>query len=102
MSACGACGGDYRVGTLALVFSPGEPPSRKRVCPKCAGKGLLIVAKTAATKIVKKEVRSDAVERVLRMLKTYASAAKSSGLDERAEGLECALETLRRETGGET
>ena len=96
MSNCGACGGEYRVGTMALVFAPGEKPARRRVCPKCAGRGLLVVAKEKAPVVVKKEVRSDAVAQAIRMLTTYAGAARASGLDERAEGIEVGIETLKR------
>lgn len=95
MSACGACGGEYRKGTMAIVFSKNEPPKRKRVCPTCAGKGLLVCAKTTVTTVTK-TVRSDAVESTLRQLTTYAKLANANGQTERAEALESAIQTLRR------
>jgi hypothetical protein len=110
MSACKACGQTYRRGTRALVQFPRGSISTT-VCPKCAAKGLLIVARVLPPVKVEKIQRADDVERVIRMLRTYASAARAVAKAEgerneiglvasgRAEGLESALETLRRETG---
>jgi hypothetical protein len=95
MSKCGACGNEYRTGTMALVFRDGEA-LRRRVCPRCVRRGVLLVAATAPVKRVEKIVRTEAVEQTLRMLRTYARMAKSAGLDAKAEGIEVAIETLTR------
>jgi hypothetical protein len=103
MKNCKACGGSYRKGTRALVFGEGgsEPGL---VCPACAGKGLLVVAKVKAPTIVKKVVRDDTVEAALRSLKTYTAAAKAmrpmtvaedAFMSGKIEGYESAIETLK-------
>lgn len=100
MSTCGACPRTYRVGTMALVFSEKEPPARRRVCPECARRGLLVVAKTRNVSKVQ-IVRSGVVDKAIRMLTTYAKQATAAGLDGRAEGLESAIQCLKG-IGGES
>jgi hypothetical protein len=98
---CKACGEKRRVLTRAVVFHvDGTPPGGGLVCQTCARvRGLLVVASAVAPVRVEKVERPEGIERALRMLKTYAAAAKSEGLDDRAEGIEVAIEALRREVG---
>jgi hypothetical protein len=84
-------------------------PVMRRVCPDCAADAIPILTQTTVT-TVKKEVRSDAVQRCIRMLRTYAAAARASEQASkgtggelieqgRVQGLEVAIECLKRESG---
>jgi hypothetical protein len=111
MTRCKACGSDYRKGTLVFLLTPGGLKGA-RVCQSCASGGVLLVAPKIGPMIQKKTVRSDGVERALRMLNTYAKVAKSGSnaagtnipvrdvMLGRAEGIETAIEVLKRECGG--
>jgi hypothetical protein len=93
---------------------PGMGPRGAKVCGECAKDGMLIVVRKVGPRIEQKVARPDGYDRVLRMLRTYVSAAKSSADREqpetggeheffkgRAEGIEMAIQTIRREMGGE-
>jgi hypothetical protein len=102
---CGACGGAYRAGTRALVFTHDGSSARRLICGGCAKRGLLVVALTMPPKVIEKSVRSEAVAQTLRMLRTYAAAARATGGPDpfalgRAEGLDVAIETLTRNADG--
>lgn len=104
MSMCKGCGREYRKGTIAFLLTR-EGLKGARVCQVCAAGGAVIVAPTLAPVVKEKVVRSDGVERVLRTLRTYAAAARSGPTSEgfghaRAEGLESAIEVIKRECGG--
>jgi hypothetical protein len=115
MTRCKACGSDYRKGVLAFLLSPGGLRGA-RVCQSCASGGVLLVAPKLGPVVQKKAVRSDGVERAIRMLRTYAAASRDAAkanlhsesvADERmrqahagrAEGFEGAIEVLKRECG---
>jgi len=106
MTRCKACGSDYRKGVLAFLLSPGGLKGA-RVCQSCASGGVLLVAPKLAPVVQKKTVRSDGVERAIRMLRTYAKAAETMGGEDsdgiyqrgRAVGFEGAIEVLKRECG---
>ena len=102
MRTCKACGEKRRVLTRAIVTHvDGTPPGGGLVCQTCARvRGVLVVASIVAPVRVEKVERPEGIDRALRMLSTYAAAAKSEGLDDRAEGIEVAMETLLREIGG--
>ncbi len=80
-----------------------------RICGQCAVRGVLLVAPKLAPVTVQKVQRPEVIGRVLRMLNTYAKAARSSALGEvhgsaefcfydgRAEGIEVAIATIKRE-----
>jgi|SRR5579864_7328652 len=101
MTRCKACGSDYRKGVLAFLLTPGGLKGA-RVCQSCASGGVLLVVPKLGPVVRKKEVRSDGVERAIRMLRTYAKAAEADGssrMSGRAEGFEGAIEVLKRECG---
>jgi hypothetical protein len=110
MTRCKACGAEFRKGVLAFLLT-GKGLEGARVCQSCARGGVLLVAPKLAPIVKQKTVRSDGVERALRMLRTYASVAKASAkenelsdgnrklLSGRAEGIETAIETIKRECG---
>jgi hypothetical protein len=84
-------------GVRAVIFSQEDPGSTNGiVCKRCARGGLLIVAEKRPIKRIEKLVHSELVAKALRTLATYAAAAAAKGLHERAEGIECAIETLKR------
>src|SRR5579863_6848411 len=117
MSTCKGCGKTgFRKGTLVTLFAPGRKPTGAKVCGECAAGGMLVVAQRVPAPVVQKVARPDGYDRVLRMLRTYASAARStsesykaedtasdySHFSGKAEGIEIAIETIRREMGGAT
>lgn len=117
MSACPGCDRDYRTGITVTLLDPIKGAERKRVCQRCAAGGLVVVAPRIGpvVKGITRETSDDVVQAV-RMLKTYALAAKASRdefepnphtQDEgdalnrahfagRLEGLEAAIELLTR------
>ena len=114
MSACPGCDRDYRTGVTVTLLDPIKGVERKRVCQRCAAGGLVVVAPRMAP-VVKGVARetSDDVDQAVRMLRTYALAAKASrdefpsdpgtpdAIDHahfagRLEGLEAAIELLTR------
>lgn len=103
--SCPGCGGAFRKGTTVLLL--GEAGAeRKRVCPKCAGAGLTVVAVKQPT-IVKQNVFTGGASYnadVIRTLTTYAKLARLGArpgepMQEfqagRAEGFEGAIELLK-------
>jgi hypothetical protein len=114
MTRCKGCGKEFRKGTIACLLVPGEGFRGARICQECASDGVLLVAPKLAPVVAQKVVRSDGVERVLRMLNTYAKMSRSSANAEaeniavsshhrgRAEGFEGAIEAIKRECGGES
>ncbi len=105
MTRCKACGNEFRKGVLAFLLAPSGLRGA-RVCQTCAAGGVLIVAPKLGPLVQKKEVRSDGVERAVRQLRTMTRAstlgmnADSDFQRGRAEGLEGAIEVLKRECGG--
>ena len=79
MSACPGCNSDYRTGVTVTLLDPIKGAERKRVCQRCAAGGLVVVAPRMAP-VVKGIARetSDDVAQAVRMLRTYATAAKAS------------------------
>lgn len=119
---CKACGKDFRKGVLVSLLEPGGL-QRVRVCQGCAGAGVVIVAPKIAPVVKQEHAAPDGVDRALRTLRTFAAAARASakvkppaalkssedaGLARediaqmlgRAEGLESAIEAIKRECGG--
>jgi hypothetical protein len=81
MRKCPACGVQFRSGTLAFMLEPGEGKRGLRgvvVCGACAKGGVLLVAPKLAPVKVEKVAKPEGYDRVLRMLRTYARAAKGT------------------------
>jgi len=110
---CKACGRAFRKGALAFVLGIGGL-KLSRVCQRCAGAGALLVAPKGPVVVKKAHVRPDGVDRTLRILRTFAAAARAAAKDNkktdfqgathalgRAEGFEGAIETIKRECGGD-
>ena len=108
MSACKGCGAEFRKGTLAFLLTP-EGLKGSRVCAACVKRGVLLVPVLVPPVKVEKVSRPPQVDGVLRALRTYTrmanTRASASGGHEgafaagRAEGLESAIETIKRELG---
>jgi DNA-directed RNA polymerase subunit RPC12/RpoP len=102
MRRCKACGAEFRKGKLAIVHSRKDGLQGGHVCPDCASKGSLIVAKVSdVVKVVEKKQQDDTVARILWMLRIYARAARfhqprTDFLNGQAEGLETAIEVIKR------
>jgi hypothetical protein len=110
MTRCKACGSEFRRGVMAFILTTKFGLVGARVCQSCASGGVLLVAPKLAPVVKQKTVRSDGVERALRMLRTFASVSRMSARDEqgdtvkashhgRAEAFEGAIETIKRECG---
>lgn len=100
MKTCKGCGNEYRKSKHALLVFGDGSVSNARVCPDCIKRAIRVVAVLRAPILrIDRKRTDDDVARVLRMLTTYAKFAKSEGLDGRSEGLEAAIETVRRELG---
>ena len=87
---------------MALVFEEASHGgrvafARRRVCPTCAGRGMLVCAKFRTVK-VERTVRSDTVDAAIRQLNTYAAMARANGQTEREEAYDAAIEVLKRHT----
>jgi hypothetical protein len=109
VSTCPGCDREYRTGITVTLLDPITGPERKRVCQRCAAGGMVIVSPRIGP-VVKGIAResSEDVAQAVRMLRTYATAAKASrdecGDDKlnaahfggRLEGLEVAIELLTR------
>jgi len=102
MTRCKACGKEFRKGVLAFLLTPGGFKGA-RVCQSCASGGVLLVAPKLGPVIRKKEVRGDAVERVIRQLRALSTGANLCGSDDFHEGrrhaFEGAIEVIKRECG---
>jgi hypothetical protein len=111
MSKCPAHGGEFRKGvTVTLLeadaFARGTRSRRARVCMTCASSGLVIVASKLPPVKVEKIARPDGYEKALRQLQVLARAAKAMALGDeedhfnsKAEGIEGAIEVIKREMG---
>jgi hypothetical protein len=93
---CKACGSNaFRAGTLAVVFGGGRHEGGI-VCPKCAREGILLVASKVAP-VVKHETPPDErVKGAMRQLQVLIKAASLANNLDKQEGLESALELLKR------
>jgi hypothetical protein len=119
MSTCKACGSAFRKGVIATFVEPGMGPRGAKVCGECAKDGMLVVVRKIGPRVEQKVARPEGYERVLRMLRTYASAARASAVTYAAggsltsgnvflrgvfsgkgEGLDVAIQTIVREMGG--
>jgi hypothetical protein len=109
MTTCKACGNEFRKGVLVTLLTP-KGIRGARVCQSCANGGMIIVAQKVAPVIEQKVVRAPEPDRIVRMLKTYASAALAAASKEqpetggeheffkgRAEGIETAIEVIKKE-----
>jgi DNA-directed RNA polymerase subunit RPC12/RpoP len=107
MRTCGACGEEYRTGKIATVIDDDGGASRMRVCPRCAGRAVRIVAKTRPREVREVRPRTEQVDAARRQLRTVAAFARTTAKtmreagdseaayhDGRASGLESALELL--------
>jgi hypothetical protein len=112
LSTCKACGHTYRKGTLVTLLVPGQGVTGARVCQDCAAGGMLVVAPKVAPKVEQKVARPEGYEKALRQLQVLARAARGtasqyaseeasdySHFNGKAEGIESAIEVLKREMG---
>jgi hypothetical protein len=112
MSTCPACQREYRSGTIAILLDSNGQPTNKRVCQKCASGGLLIVATKVPAPVQEKVVRAPAFDNIITQLRVMSRAARVSEqraefdggspdpyFQGRAEGLEAALELVKRVSG---
>lgn len=76
MNRCKGCGREFRKGTIAFLLTD-KGLRGARICQDCASGGVLIVAPKLGPVVQKKVVRSDAVKEVMRMLRSYAAAARN-------------------------
>lgn len=103
MSKCKGCGGEYRKGTTAVLFGQDGSFKPARVCPKCIGRGLTIVASFVPPIVKKVERASDDLNEAASKIAAYLKAANlnavASGKDAfmqgRVEGLESALAAIK-------
>jgi hypothetical protein len=110
MSTCPAHGGDYRKGVTVTLLDPVTGPRRARVCQSCANGGLIIVAPKIAPVVQEKVARPEGYDGIVRQLAMYAKMARTTAdsaedgsveqvhQEARAEGIECAIETLKQGT----
>jgi hypothetical protein len=102
MTKCKGCQKQVRKTTIAMLLTPNGLKGAC-VCRDCAKGGVLLVAPKLGPIVKQKVVRSEGVERALRRLRTFASAARTDGdvsfFDGRKSGLESAIEVLKRECG---
>jgi len=110
LSRCKGCGGEYRKGSIAVLFFQKGGSARTRVCPSCVKRGVLVVPELLAPVVKRVEKRSEAVEEAIRTLTTYMKAAQACAdgtKDEdgfsgrvfqigRVEGYESAIELLKK------
>ena len=108
LSRCKGCGGEYRKGSIAVLFLQKGGSARTRVCPGCVKRGVLVVPELLAPVVKRVEKRSEAVEEAIRTLTTYMKAAQAcadgikDGYSRRAfqigrvEGYESAIELLKK------
>jgi hypothetical protein len=109
MTECKGCGREYRKGRTVILVSPKETRNA-RVCQSCADGGVVIVAKKIAPLV---QAKSTVPEKrilfasVVKQLDTLRKALDltidtKSGLEEntfiegKVEGLESAIEVLKR------
>jgi hypothetical protein len=82
MSRCKGCGGEYRKGSIAVLFFQKGGSARTRVCPGCVKRGVLVVPELLAPVIRKVEKRGDEVEQAIKILTVYANSARRSQADQ--------------------
>jgi DNA-directed RNA polymerase subunit RPC12/RpoP len=103
---CFGCGGEYRKGSRVVVLCEDGSSKPTTVCPKCSGRALVIVPLVRPKVVQKIEKSSDDVDRALRLLTSYTKPYKisppepGSFLAGRLEGLETAIEVLKKIGGG--
>jgi hypothetical protein len=108
MTKCKGCGNEFRRGSLAFLLTV-DGIKGARLCQTCVAGGVTIVAPKLGP-VVRQVVgnNKERVDKVLRMLRTSAAAARSTVAAEggnevsvcaqgRAEGFEGAIELIKRE-----
>lgn len=111
MGKCPGCGKDFRSGVLVTLVGERGGIRSARVCKPCATRGIRVVPARGPDPrgATPKRDLTD-VHRVVRMLRTYAAAARSTdsaATDRiesawhggRAEGLDAAIRCIQQEFG---
>jgi len=75
MATCPGCGQSYRKGSTVLLLV--DPPRNARVCARCCGRGVVLVAPTLAPVVKIAAKRDDVVAGAIRQLRTYARASSA-------------------------